>query len=151
MKVKFIAGKLTDEQKKKLNVSDNRDPDYSSYFTIGKVYTVLGLTYINELDYWTTMLFELCDDIKNSTSPPSCLFEIIDPRPSVFWRARHNFPNFTLWPTEFYREFFHDDLSEEKTEIRRVFDRVVDRLTYEFEDAMQNLPDPLSWPFEDYK
>ena len=82
---------------------------------------------------------------------PACLFEIIDPRPSIFWRAKHDFPDFTLWPIEFYRDFFQDDLSEGKPEIKKVFDIVVDRLTHEFEDATQGLPDPLAWPFEEYK
>ena len=151
MKVRCIETKLSQEQIKTLNVSTEHD--YSSWFTIGKEYVVLGLTYESIPQYWTTHLFELCDDTKNCTSPPACLFEIVDPRPSVFWRARHNFPNFTLWPAEFYREFFHDDLSEEKPEIRKVFDLVVvvDRLTYEFEDATVGLPDPLAWPFEEYK
>ena len=149
MKVKCISTVLTADQIKALHVAGEHD--YSSWFTVGKEYTVLGLTYINNSDYWTTILFELCDDVKTSTSPPACLFEIIDPRLSIFWQARYSFPNFTLWPIEFYRDFFHDDLSEGIPEIKRIFDSVVNRLTYEFEDATQGLPDPLAWPFEEYK
>ncbi len=134
MKVKCIATRINDEQKKMLRVMDNINPICDSRFIIGKEYMVLGISYETSPSYWTTVLYELRDETGICLSVPACLFEIIDPRPSVFWRARHNFPNFTLWPPEFYREFFHDDLSEGKPEIKRVFDIVVDRLTYEFEE-----------------
>ena len=132
MRIKCIDTVLTTDQMKALNAKGEHD--YSACFTIGREYTVLGLTYINDPEKWTTMLFELCDDNKNMTSIPSCLFEIVDHRPSVFWQARHNFPNFTLWPIEFYRDFFHDDLRERRPGLKRVFDIVVDRLTHEFKE-----------------
>jgi hypothetical protein len=150
MKVKCISTGLSDEQKKKMRKTDNYNSDWETRFIAGTEYIVLGVNYIVN-EFWTTILYELRDETGICLSVPACLFEIIDPRPSVFWRARHNFPNFTLWPPEFYREFFHDDLSEEKPEIRKVFDIVVDRLTYEFDDATVGLPDPLAWPFEEYK
>ena len=150
MKVKCISIKLSEEQKRGIRKTDNYNSDWETRFIVGKEYIVLGLNYIIN-EWWTTILYELRDETGICLSVPACLFEIIDPRPSIFWRARHNFPNFTLWPVEFYREFFHDDLSEEKPEIRKVFDLVVDRLTYEFEDATVGLPDPLAWPFEEYK
>ena len=66
------------------------------------------------------------------TGSPSCLFEIVDPRPSIFWRAKDTFPNFTLWPIEFYRDFFQEDLREGRPGLKRVFDIIEDRLTHEF-------------------
>ncbi len=151
MKVRCMATRLDEEQKKQIYIRENADPDYDTRFIIGKEYIVLGLRYESSESYWTTMLYELRDETGICLSVPTCLFEIVDSRPSIFWRARHNFPNFTLWPVEFYRPFFHDDLSEGKPEIKKVFDIVVDRLTYEFEDATQGLPDPYAWPFEEYK
>ena len=151
MKVKFISGTFSEDQKKYFNIVNSKGPDYSSYFTIGKVYVVLGVTYDSNPDSYSITLIDLRDDIGNCTSIPICLTEIIDPRPSIFWRGKIIENDLVLWPTEFYREFFHDDLSEEKPEIRKVFDIVVDRLTYEFDDATQGLPDPLAWPFEEYK
>ena len=150
MKVRCIATKLTDEQKKTIRMTTSWNSDYNTQFRIGKDYIVLGITYM-VADSWTTLLFKLKDETGMCLSVPACLFEIIDPRPSIFWRAKHDFPDFTLWPVEFYRDFFQDDLSEGKPEIKRVFDIVVDRLTYEFEDATQGLPDPYAWPFEEYK
>ena len=150
MKVKCVAKDLTEEQKKILRVPPNIDPGCGT-LTIGKDYLVLGITYEISLYYWTSVVFEIEDDIGSSSSAPICLFEIVDPRPSVFWRAQHFFPNFTLWPVEFYQDFFHDLLSDGEPEINKIFDSVVNRLTYEFEDATQGLPDPLAWPFEEYK
>ena len=150
MKVKCIAKDLTEKQKKILSVPPNIDPGCGT-LTIGKDYLVLGITYIIDPYYWTCSAFEIKDDIGSCSSAPMCLFEIIDPRPSVFWRAGGNFPNFTLWPIEFYQDYFHDLLSDGDPEVQKVFNSVVDRLTYEFEDVTQGLPDPLAWPFEEYK
>jgi hypothetical protein len=64
------------------------------------------------------------------------LFEILDPRPSAFWRVKkQNDVDLTLWPEEFYRKFFHDDLSEGIPEIVETFNQVVGRLRHEFEDS----------------
>ena len=151
MRVKFIRGTFNEDQKKYFGVINSKGPDYSSYFTIGKIYVVLGIAYNSDPSSYRTTFIDLCDDIGNCTSIPIFLTEIVDPRPSMFWRGKIIKNDLVLWPSEFYREFFHDDLSEEKPEIRRVFDIVVDRLTYEFEDATVGLPDPLAWPFEEYK
>ena len=123
----------------------------SGHLQVGKEYVVLGISHDTRSEYWITHLLELPDELGGCTYAPLCLFEITDPRPSIFWKAKIIDNDLTLWPPEFYREFFHDDLSEGKPEIKRVFDIVVDRLTYEFDDATQGLPDPLAWSFEEYK
>lgn len=151
MKVKCIATRISDEQKKSIGMKSDIDPSYDTSFVIGKEYVVLGISHDTRSEYWTTHLVHLKDELGGCTYAPICLFEIIDPRPSIFWRAKIMDDDLVLWPVEFYREFFHDDLSEGKPEIKKVFDIVVDRLTYEFEDATAGLPDPLAWPFEEYK
>ena len=151
MKVRCISTRLTDQQKELMQIRDNRDPHYRSTFILNKDYVVLGITYLIG-ESWNTPLYQLRNEIFNyCISVPACLFEIIDSRSSIFWQARQEFPSFKLWPTEFYQDFFHDDLSEGIPHVKRIFDSVVDRLTYEFEDATQGLPDPLAWPFEEYK
>lgn len=134
MKIKFIRGKFTEEQKSHFNISGSKGPDYSSYFTVDKNYIVLGITHISESNSYNTTLVDLHDDIGNCTSVPICLTEIIDPRPSVFWRAKIINNDLVLWPIEFYQDFFHDDLSEGIPHVKRIFDSVVYRLTHEFKE-----------------
>ena len=61
------------------------------------------------------------------TSAPLCLFEVVDPRPSRYWelRAPEGATVATLWPPSFYREYYHDDLSEDVPEVVADFERVV--------------------------
>jgi hypothetical protein len=61
------------------------------------------------------------------------LFEIVDPRPSRFWVARKvNDFTLSLWPEEFYEDYFHDRLSDGEPIGVEAFRRVVDRLENEF-------------------
>ena len=151
MKVRCTATRLSDEKKKAIKMPEGIDPSYDSCFIVGKEYIVLGVSHDTRPEYWTTHLLELPDELGSCTYAPLCLFEIVDPRPSIFWQAKIIDNELILWPVEFYQDFFHDLLSDGDPELQKVFNTVVDRLTYEFEDATQGLPDPLAWPFEEYK
>lgn len=151
MKVKCIATCLRKEEINAMKMSGKDNTDYETRFIIGKEYVVLGVSHEATDLCSMSQCVLLRDESGLCLAVPLYLLEIIDPRPSIFWRARYTFPLFTLWPIEFYRDFFYEELSEGEPEIKRIFDSVVDRLTYEFEDATQGLPDPLAWPFEEYK
>jgi hypothetical protein len=77
---------------------------------------------------------EIKDDADDCVSAPLCLFEIIDSRPSKFWVAKkvNNF-ELLLWPKEFYKDFFHDHLSDGEHSVVQIFRRVVDQLESEFQ------------------
>ena len=130
MKVKCISTQITDERKTELGLHHT---DFSSYFEEGEIYTVLGLTWqilpkpalFLQMQYGFGILIEV----------PLDLFKIVDDRPSAFWRIKQFDSNeFTLWPKEFYQDFFHDDLSNQDPKVWEVFLNVVKKLEYEFDE-----------------
>lgn len=67
-------------------------------------------------------------------SVPLCIFEIVDNRPSQYWKIQKRSEyEISLWPEEFYQEYFHDDLSDGVPEVVEIYKRVVERLEKEFD------------------
>lgn len=131
MTVKCIGVSLTDEQRKKLGASHTLRTVYQ--LSVGTLYTVLGITLaVHSRIFGSATLFEIRDDAGRCYSIPACLFDIVDARPSKFWRVRKRGElDVALWPEEFYREFFHDDLSEGVPDVVSAFANVVRRLQSE--------------------
>lgn len=131
MKVRCLGNKFTDEQKEILGVPEHQNPIYQ--LTIGKEYTVLGLSL--SMDYMKGVMLEIQEDHHSyCVSIPLCLFEIIDPRISAYWRAKQNKHNLLLWPEEFYIDFFHDDLAEGRFEVKSIYDEVCKKMKSEFDE-----------------
>ncbi|MFC4815679.1 hypothetical protein [Flavobacterium sp. GCM10023249] len=65
-------------------------------------------------------------------SIPVELFEIIDSRVSKYWLVSYANSTTRLWPNEFYKEYFHDDLFEEVPEVLSQFSEVKNKLESEF-------------------
>ena len=95
---------------------------------------MLGMvSIIDSPQYGNTALFEIVNDDRQFVLFPAVLFEVTDSRCSSFWRsAVQQDGTVTFWPEEFYREFFHDDLSEGDPVARQVFQAVVAKLEAEF-------------------
>jgi hypothetical protein len=68
---------------------------------------------LNSAIYGDCCLFTIQDDAGRCVSIPSMLFDITDPRSSRFWLVRRNeVSSLTLWPEEFYKDFFHDRVTD---------------------------------------
>jgi len=61
MKVKCIAIRLNDEQKREIRKSDNYNTDWETHFVLEKCYIVLGITNVIT-DSWVTTLYQLRDE-----------------------------------------------------------------------------------------
>lgn len=136
MTAKCIALSLTDEQRVQLGAT----PQLRSVYQLseGREYTVLGVLFVvNSPIFGSTPLLDVQDDFGFCYSVPACLFEVVDPRPSGYWRARSvgSF-DMALWPEEFYQEFFHDHLSDGIPEVVKVFKELVQRLQSEFRNPV---------------
>jgi hypothetical protein len=127
-----IRTTLTAEQRLATNAPGHFHPQYQ--VMPGKEYVVLGVSFfIGSTVYGNGPLFQICDDAGRCVSMPTALFDLVDPRPSRFWVAKRiGEADFVLWPEEFYREYFHDDLSERDAKTVATFNEVVGRLDAEF-------------------
>ncbi|MGP2518211.1 hypothetical protein [Yersinia sp. 2545 StPb PI] len=128
MKVKCIATNLTQEQKRELGLNKEESPQYP--FTIGKIYTVLGIHM--QIGYYAGTMLKI--PMRYAVPAPLCLFEVIDARPSIYWKIK-KFSDFelALWPDELYQEYFQDDLTDGVPEVVEIYNRVVDKLEKEFD------------------
>jgi hypothetical protein len=62
------------------------------------------------------------------------LFEVIDDRLSRYWKIqKYDDYHITLWPKEFYQEYFHDDLSNGIPEVVDIYNSLAERLEKEFD------------------
>jgi len=134
MRVKCIANRLSDEQKKECNEFQLGSSKNS--LIVGETYTVMGLT-VSGGCYFGGLAYEIADGTTLSyiTTAPYCLFEIVDDRPSKYWRAKRLEDDFlAFWPEEFYSRAFHDRLSDDKPEEVQVFLKIKSLLEKEFEE-----------------
>jgi hypothetical protein len=128
MKVICRASALTTEQWAEIGL-----PDYTFLFhvEVGKTYTVLGISSDRECISGTLL------DIpaEHYVLPvPLCLFDIIDERPSRYWRAKADGRyGLHLWPEEFYIDTFHDRLSEFEPELIPIYRELRARMESEFD------------------
>lgn len=128
MKVICLENKLSKDQKKQLGIVEENDFEYP--FDIGRTYTVLGMS--NNLDQSGTIILDMPYFYVFPT--PLCLFNIVDDRPSNYWKIKKiSEYELTLWPEEFYQEYFHDDLSDGVPEVVILYKQVVERLEKEFD------------------
>ena len=131
MIAKCISQLLTEEIRTRIGASEHLRTVYQ--LTVGQTYVVLGITLlVRSAILGSTPVLTVEDDFGRCAEAPACLFEIIEGRPSVYWRARQfETLTLTLWPEEFYAEYFHDRLSDYAPGAVEVFKRVVDQLTIE--------------------
>lgn len=130
---------LTEAQRIELGHTPNLHSVYD--LEPGREYTILAVLFVARFSiYGSTALFEIRDDFGRCFSVPACLFDIVDPRPSMNWRGKQlDNGSLALWPEEFYEDFFHDQLSDGVPSKVEAFERLVQRMTSEFvsEDKQQ--------------
>ena len=123
MKVKCVQPYPTPEQIERLGDFHKKQ---AFGVTVGNVYLVLALEFHIKLPgFGTGVMIQFLDDDGHIGFAPLFLFEIVDGRPSKHWecRFREN-GSLTLQPPSFYREYYHDDLSEDVPEVVEDFKRV---------------------------
>jgi hypothetical protein len=132
MKIRCTTRDLTEEQRALLKSPSRFHPNHA--LTVGKEYLVLGIvSIIDSPQYGNTALFEIVNDGGQFVLFPGVLFAVTDARCSSFWRAAvQQDGTVTFRPEEFYRQFFHDDLSEGDSATQQVFRAVVAKLEAEF-------------------
>jgi len=110
MKVKCIADTATKEQRDKFfNGEEYRGPLCCN---VGDIVIVYGLSmYPGIAD---KLCYELQYDNSSFVYPvPSCFFEIVDDRPSQYWRMRQfSDSHYVLWPELFLEEGFLEKLND---------------------------------------
>ena len=115
------------------NISLDLERDRSEYeLTVGRLYTVLGISFQSVSPFNRGTAFLLRDDIGRCAFVPICMLEISNATSSKYWAVRAiNEFDCCLWPEEFFPEYFHDDLSDGVPEVVAVFDGVCRRLDLE--------------------
>lgn len=127
MKAKCIATSLTTEQKQNMGLNEYEDPQYP--FVIGEIYTVLGVH--TQIGRYAGTILKI--PMRYAVPAPVCLFVIVDERPSLYWRIKQlSQYEISLWPEEFYQEYFQDDLTDGVPEVVEIYKGVVERLEKEF-------------------
>jgi hypothetical protein len=96
------------DKKQLINFSDKAvQKDFN--ITIGRLYLVYGIQFNGD----GTTYIEHLSDSGNLSEAPLKLFKIKDGQVSKYWQMKTWVDeNITLWPSLFYKEYFHDDLSE---------------------------------------
>jgi len=115
------------------------NPRFTPEFALtrGRDYLVLGVQFIrNSSIYGRIVLFEIEQDDGLLLSIPNTLFDVVDGRVSKWWTVRQDADgDLKIWPEEFYRDYFHDDLSNGDAEAVTAFLKVSEKLGCEFEES----------------
>jgi len=124
MIVKCIAKYPSEDEMTYLGPKFFKERDF--HVTIGREYIVFALTFLAEPDFAGRGLFvDIVTDFGHLVGVPLCLFSIIEGSASRYWEIREGKAGqITMWPQSFYREYYHDDLSEGVPEIVQDFNRV---------------------------
>lgn len=102
--------------------------------TIGRDYLVLGVQFIRKSTiYGAVTLLDIENDDGVLVPIPNILFQIVDGQISKCWEARQDADgDLKFWPQEFYRDYFHDDLSNGNAAALTAFRAARERLRQEF-------------------
>jgi len=136
MVIKCISIKPNLAQKELLPEA-HRKADF--HITEDKEYLVLGIRFLLDSSVGQCSMVEIVSDYGHLSAAPLFLFHVIDSRISKFWNLKvFNEFTITLWPEAFYREYFHDDLSENIEEVVNDFKKVKRLLEEEFDGSISD-------------
>ncbi|HET7106538.1 MAG TPA: hypothetical protein VFI38_07000 [Candidatus Acidoferrum sp.] len=120
MRVRCISTYPSEEQIQRLGKSFFRDQAF--HIEVGKDYIVLGLAFSAGSNI---PFISVVGQYGKLGHAPLSLFEVIDARVSKYWEVRVMRNGvLVFWPHSFFREFYHDDLSELVPEVVADFDHV---------------------------
>ncbi len=121
MIVRCIAETLNEEQARRYHFGKlHFEAGQPFNLRLGQEYVVYGISTMGGMPW-----VEIASAFEYVYPVPLCLFEIVDGRVSRYWEVRW-FPDgdLTLWPPSFYREYYHDLLSDGVPEVLEDFRRV---------------------------
>jgi hypothetical protein len=132
MKVRCIQTEINKDKKSLFGIDADFDPCFQ--ITIGKECTVFGISIIHgKSGYSGLVMYEILDDVRSyCISMPHCLFEIIDGRASSYWEIRINNEDITIWPEDFFCDYFFDDLSDGEPLARKKFNEILKKMQNEY-------------------
>lgn len=131
MKVRCVSVKLQTADLEILGAY----PEASNFFSIstGKEYVVFGMSFYFRKQ-GRGCFVQILSDHNHLIDVPIKLFEVIDDRSSRYWCIKSDADgNVFLWPESFFKEFYHDDLSEDIDFVVNDFNRVKEKIVNEFE------------------
>lgn len=138
MKVKCKTNYIDDNLAKIVGLAEGQPKLYRS-ISPDKIYTVLGVTYsINATCYANYPIVEVKNDSGGLSLIPLFLFDVIDSTASKYWKVRHDSEKglLTMLPESFYRQYYHDDLSEGVKEVVEDFKEVCEKFDSEAETVL---------------
>ena len=92
---------------------------------VGGERLVLGiLVALGSRRFGTGIWVTFQDDAGTGVTAPLALYDVVDPRPSVYWEFRENGDTATFWPRTFYQDHFFEDAAEGETQQRRQLSEV---------------------------
>ena len=133
MRVRCLARELTNQQREATSASAIFWPRYQ--ITEDREYLVLGISFlVNSQVYGNCCILTIQDDATRCVMVPSLLFEITDSRASRHWIVKSaDGVNVTVWPEEFYAEFFHDRITDYEPEALAALKAAVGRIEEEMQ------------------
>jgi hypothetical protein len=133
MILKCVSNTLDQDLRDLLNPPDW----FKGTFTVtaGKEYVALGLVIGREGCFGNSSCeVYIRDDHDKCCFLPLCLFNISDGTLSRHWTTKRTGPDeVRIWPPSFFRQYYHDDLSEDVPEIVADFEAVYQSL---YDEAM---------------
>ena len=132
MKVLCIQNTIDDNLASKVGLADGEPKLYRS-ITLGTEYVVLGMSYDpSSTCYANHPVVEVKNDGGGLSSIPLFMFDVVDNAASKHWLLKYSENGLlTLFPESFYKDFYHDDLSEGIPEIEDDFRKVCELLENE--------------------
>ena len=130
MKIKCIKEKLDDDQLSILGEYAHAKNSFS--ISADKEYIVFGLTFeFGDLGHGCFV--QILSDNNHLMHVPMVQFVTTDDRVSKYWEIKsYSDGGVTLWPPSMYREFYHDDLTEDVIDVIEDFKRVKQQILSEF-------------------
>jgi len=113
-------------------------PRQALHLTVGKHYVVFGINLaVRSNVHGTGVWLHILSDHRQLSWAPLILFDVIEPSVSQYWKVRvHEGGTVTLWPAEFYRRGFHEDLADRLPATEREFAELKKRIE---DEATQKL------------
>jgi hypothetical protein len=137
MKVRCLRDSIDDAMAAELGLGRYAPRLFNSTIVVGSEYVVLGITCGPKSEAFGSSPTVLIRDERGGCAfVHLALFEITEDSASRFWKVVST-KNGTLkiWPKSFFKQYYHDDLSEGVPEIVEDFRKVADMIKSEAETA----------------
>lgn len=144
MKVRCLNNFLREDQRVAIGLPQGESIKHA--ITLGSEYIVLGLSVKPPGSRNGSGLFvEIANDWGQCRGISISLFEIVDARCSKYWivKSRED-GTVLLWPEEFYKEYFLDDLIEGEPDACEIFQELVTRMNTEAQEERSRPENPIT-------